>query len=169
MEGSAPNHWDMIGSRDFRGWHGLPEDASYAEFETRFPRLMDAEARGLLGTGNEVAYYRMHVAEGYPQHLKAWRQDAGLILVEATLPQLRGPLDELRAELGEPAALLDHTWDTYRVVEGARIHPARGIALFVGPEQQLLRLSLFAPCELADYLATRHHVTRLVERPLRES
>lgn len=164
-----PEVWNAIASRHFRGWQGLPGDADYAEFDARFPRLVDAEARGLLGSANEPAYYRVHVAEGYPQHLKAWRKDTRLVLVEATLPKLSDSLDELTSDLGEPAARLDYSWDVLQVPKGAKIYPGRGIALFIGPEQQLLRLSLFASCELADYLATRHYDTRLVERPLRES
>ena len=161
----APEAWDLIASRDFRSWRGLPAEAAYADFEARFPRLMDAEARGLLGTENAIGHYRMHTADGYPQHLKAWRSESRLILVEATLPQLRTPLEELIPELGEPAARLDFTWDVLRVSRGARIHPDRGIALFVGPERQLLKLSLFEAGELSGYLATRHHE----DRPPRES
>lgn len=168
MSKSAPDVWNAIAAREFRGWQGLPGDADYAEFDARFPRLVDAEARGLLGSANEVAHYRMHVAEGYSQHLKAWRQDTRLVLVEATLPKLRDSLDELTSELGEPEAWLDYSWDVLEVSRGARIYPRRGIALFAGPERQLLRLSLFSSCELADYLATRHYENRLVEQPLRE-
>jgi hypothetical protein len=108
-------------------------------------------------------------SRGYPQHLKAWRQGTRLVLVEATLPKLSGSLDELTSDLDEPAARLDYSWDVLRVPKGARIYPERGIALFICPEQQLLRLSLFASCELADYLATRHYDNRLVERLLRKS
>lgn len=157
--------WDAVATRDFRDWRGLPRDARYADFDARFPRLTDAEARGLLGSANEITYYRVHVAEGYPQHLKAWRQDTRLVLIEATLPVLATPLPELTAALGEPAALLDFRWDVLDVPEGVHVHPDRGIALFVGPEGQLLRLSLFAPCDLAEYMATRRTTDRLVERP----
>lgn len=108
----------------------------------------------------------MHVAEGYPQHLKAWYPGPHLVLIETTLPSLVHPVGELATEMGEPAAALDYWWDVLRVSGGARVYPERGIVLFIGPESQLLRLSLFTPCNLGEYLRTLHSETRMVELPL---
>lgn len=71
--------------------------------------------------------------------------------------------------MGEPAATLDYWWDVLRVSSGARVYPQRGIFLFIGPESQLLRLSLFTSCDLSEYLRTLHSETRMVELPLWET
>jgi len=165
----AASPLDHIARRDFREWRGLPHDAGYAEFEARFPRLVDAEAVGLLGTAHVPARYRIHVAEGYPQHLKAWYVDAHLILVEATLPQLASTVADLLEALGEPAARLDSSWGVLTVPGGLRVHPDRGIAVFVGPESQVLRVSLFAPGTPDDFTQRLRVESQVVERPLRES
>jgi hypothetical protein len=54
------------------------------------------------------------------------------------------------------------------VPEGSRVHPGRGLTLFVGPEGRALRVTLFAPCSLDDVpdrLSPQGEP--LVERPLR--
>jgi hypothetical protein len=160
--------WDAIARRDFTDWQGLPDDASYADFGARFPRLVDAEAVGLLGSQRVSARYRVHVADGYPQNLRAWYIGPRLVLVEASLPQLAGSTSDLLDGLGEPTTTIDFAWDVLTVPSGGHIHAERGISLFLGPESQVLRLSLYAPTDADGYLATLHHETALVERPLRE-
>ncbi|WP_433271533.1 hypothetical protein ACQPZF_12645 [Actinosynnema sp. CS-041913] len=161
---AEPGIWQHVDTGDFTGWPGLPADADYAEFDARFPRLVDGEARGMLGSSFELAYYTVHVAQRYPQHLKAWRQDTRLVLVEATLPNLATSPADLTAALGEPATRLNYHWDVLTVPEGAHVYPDRGITVCIGPEGQVLRLSLFTPCELDSYLRTRHHESRLIEQ-----
>ncbi|WP_433273107.1 hypothetical protein ACQPZF_18155 [Actinosynnema sp. CS-041913] len=166
MSNPDPQFRQHIETRDFRGWRGLPEDADYAEFQARFPRLVDADARGLLGSANEPAYFSVHIGDGYPQHLTAWRRDTRLLMVETELPRMVTPLDDLTAELGEPAARLDYFWGILTVPEGAHIYPGNGITLFIGPERQVLKFALFTPCDLEEYLRTRHHDPRMVPLPL---
>lgn len=161
--------WDAIALRDFLAWQGLPSPALYADFDARFPRLVDAEAVGLLGRTNVQARYRQHVGEGYPQHLRTWYAEERLVLIEAALPQLPYAAADLLAGFDSPAARLDFNWGVMRVAEGAQVHPQRGITLFVGPEGQILRLSLFTPCPLDVYLDTIHRTEELIERPLRRS
>lgn len=160
--------WDAIAGRDFRDWHGLPRYAAYAEFEQRFPRLTDAEASGFLGSANIRARYRVHTAPGYPQHLRGWYVGPELVLVEATLPQLTHSATDLLTALGEPAAQLESRWGVLDVPGGLKVYPRRGIAVFVGPESQVLRLYLFTPGQLEDFLQRLHYKSRLEERPLRE-
>jgi hypothetical protein len=102
--------------------------------------------------------YRMHVGEGYPQHLKAWFVELTVVLVEASLPQIADP-DGLIREFGEPAARLDSTWGVMTVRGGLHVYPDRGIALFIGPESQVLRVSLFAPTNLDDFVRQRKRPT----------
>jgi hypothetical protein len=161
--------WDAIARRDFLAWQGLPSPASYADFDARFERLVDAEGVGFLGRTNVRARYRRHVGEGYPQYLRAWYVDERLALVEAALPQLPYAAADLLAVFTSPAATLDFSWGVLAVPGGAHVHPERGITLFVGPEEQILRLSLYTPCLLDTYLDTIHRTEELIERPLRRS
>lgn len=160
--------WDAIARRDLRSWRGLPAGAPYADFTARFPRVVDAEALGLLGRAHDPARYTVHEGEGYSDNLTAWFQGPTLVVVEAARPRLAHSVDDLVAELGEPAARLDDRWGVLAVAGGNRIHPDRGLALFVGPEGQALRVTLFAPCGLDDYLDHVRPATEpLEERPLR--
>jgi hypothetical protein len=168
-DGSATSPWNAITERDFRRWWGLPESAAYADFDEHFPRLQDAEALGLLGARNMPRRYRIHVAQGYPHNLQAWFDGPTLVLVETKLPQLPYETGDLLEALGEPTALLDAHWGALRVVDGLRVHADRGIAVLVGPEFQVLELSLFAHSSLEGYLAHLHRESQLIERPLRES
>lgn len=158
--------WDAIAGRDLRGWSGLPPGVSYASFDARFPRFVDAEAVGRLGRTHEPAGYRVHVAEGYPDNLKAWFRGPTLVLVEAALPRLVHSVPDLMADLGDPADRLDDVWGVLTVPGGTRVYPGRGIAVFVGPEGQLLRVSLFAPVTLDEYLDRLRPTSELTERPL---
>jgi hypothetical protein len=157
--------WDAIARRDLRDWGGLPHQAQYEDFDTRFPRLVDDEGTGLLGAAKVPARYRMYVADGYPSNLQAWHVGQRLVLVEATLPELIAP-DELVSKLTVPTETLDFVWGVMRVADGAKIFPERGIVLYIGPEGQILRFSLFEPTTAAEYMRTLHYESELVELPL---
>jgi hypothetical protein len=159
--------WELLAGRDFRSWQGLPESARYADLDARFPRLTDAEGVGFLGSRPTKATFRVHVADGYPMNFRAWYDDGRLLLIQARLPRLATTAEELLAALGQPATLIDHTWDVLRVPNGLRIHPDRGIAVFLGPEEQVLELALFTPCPLAEYLERLHRDASPTERPIR--
>jgi hypothetical protein len=159
--------WDAVERADPAAWHGLPRPAPYASLERRFPRLVEQEARVLLGSENVEARYRVHTGERYPQNLTVAYLPAGdVVLVEAELPRLAQPVPEVLAALGEPAARLDVTWGVLTVPDGLLVWPERGLALAVGPEGQALRLSLFETMEVDTYLRTRHRTPApMTERP----
>jgi hypothetical protein len=158
--------WDAVERADFGAWTGLPSPAPYAGFERRFPRLVDGEARVLLGSEAVEARYRIHVGDAYPQHLRVSYAGDEIVLVEADLPRLAQPVPELLAALGEPAERLDDVWGVLRLPGGLHVHPERGIAVGVGPEGQVLHVELFAAGDLDTYLRTRRHgPAPLTERP----
>lgn len=162
--------WDAVARRDLVGWRGLPAHATVAEVDRRFPRVARAVGRGLLGHDRVPQLFGVHRAEGYPLDLMAWHDDRGrLLLLEAELPDLATPPSTppstLLADLGEPAATADHRWDVLDVPGGVRIHPDRGITVFVGPEGQVVRLLLYAPTDLATYLSRLHRAPTTIELP----
>ncbi len=107
------------------------------------------------------------VADGYPDNLTAWFLGPTLVLVEAALPSLAHPVADLLADLGDPEARLDDRWGVMTVAGGTRVYPGRGIAVFVGPEGQALRVSLFAPVTLDAYIDRLRRHSELTELPLR--
>jgi hypothetical protein len=156
LTSDATSIWDAVAARDYRGWRGIPASAPYAGLEARFPRLVEMAAPGRLGSAGRPVPYRYHVAYGYPQNLRVWFDGPLVALVQADLPHLAHRTGDLLADLGAPAARLDHRWDVVLVRGGARLYPDRGIAVFTDHASALVRLALFARCPLSEYLARLH-------------
>ena len=157
--------WVAISRRAFVGWRGLPANALAAEIDARFPRV-GGVGQGFLGKASAPARFTVHRAEGYPLDLMSWQDDDGrLLLVEAELPDLATPAEDLLADLGEPAATADHRWDVLDIPDGVHLHPDRGITVFVGPDRQVVRLLLYTRTDLALYLSHLHRVPTPTEYP----
>ena len=155
--------WKRVTDREFRDWQGLPAGVRYTDFDGRFPRLANAEAVGLMGRSLVSARYRMHVAEGYPQNLKAWFAAGQLLAVDAVLPDLAHSAEELRSALGDPSLRLDSVWEGSPMPGALQVFASRGVALLEGPGSQVLRLVLFRPDD--DFVKRVHTESRPVERP----
>ena len=147
-----------IAVRDFRTWHGLPQDCSYAEFDARFARMSDGHAVGNLGRTARMVSYRTHVVSGYKTGVHAWFEDDIIQLIELNFPSLPHPSSELSRSLGPAAAKIDYNLDIAVIPGGAWIYPNRGIALFVdGPLGEVMKIGVFHPCDLEYYLDSIHY------------
>jgi hypothetical protein len=111
----------------------------------------------------------MHVAEGYPHHLKVWFRDEAIALIEIRYPALPYPSNELLGQLGDPDARLDYYLDIMPVLKGALVFPTRGITLYLDSGlTEVMWITLYRSCTLAEYLEEIHPDTQMWELPVGE-
>lgn len=136
----------------FAGWVGLPRGCTMADVTDAFPLLNQGVGSGHLGRSQRQAEFRMVVAEGYAQPVRAWFDAGSLIMLDAEQPEPGFDLSGLLEKLGPPDALLDFFWDVIEIEKGERVYAARGIVFFVNPGNgRLLRLTVFNPTTLDEY------------------
>lgn len=161
--------WNTIAARDYRQWNGLPPECGYSKLDGAFKRLRNEYGQGTLGRSNNPALFRMHIAEAYSQGLKVWFADEHIRLVEIEFPALPYPLHELLQQIGEPETKLDYHLDIMPVPSGAWIYPARGLALYLDAgHANVMRLGLFPPCSIDEYLENVHPDAPIRELPIYE-
>lgn len=160
--------WKAVTARDYRNWKGLPAGCRVSQVDAALPRLRDEHGIGKLGKANHPAMFRMHVAQGYPRNLKVWFREDHVVLIEADLPKLAYPSSDLLKSLGEPEARIDTHLDVLPVSGGAWVYAKRGITVFLDVGlTEVMRLALYPPCSLKEYLEEVHPDRQMRERPVR--
>jgi hypothetical protein len=153
-----------IRARRFAGWAGLPRGCTPEElFGVPFD---DTWGDGLVGDELVPARTRLLDMEGYYRP-SAFVRDGVVVLFSGMNPQLAQPWDELRADLGEPDAVLDWVHATEPIPGGERVHARRGITVFVAADSdRVVHVAVYHPTKAVEYVRS----LRLghAKRPLRK-
>jgi hypothetical protein len=148
----------VIVTRDFREWHGLPEQASVEDLATI--SIVDAERRatGWLGESKRRTEWLPATVTGYDQGVRLWVEQGlnRIVLLDVERPSLKTELDVLIDAIGAPVAKLDSYLGTFRLQDSEWIFASRGLTLYVNPETgALLRLAVYPATDLEKY---RHNL-----------
>lgn len=133
----------------FVGWRGLPRGCTP---EALFGVAFD-ESWGLRKLGDEHDAARMRLLDlaGYYRPLANVR-DGAVVMFDGTNPVLDGGWSALSADLGTPDATRDFGYGSVTMAGGERIHAARGITVFLNPENQVVvHIAVYPATTLDDY------------------
>src|SRR5712691_11114765 len=135
-------------ARDFRGWSGLDPRTMLHDVAAAF-EVDDVPQPAVLGSDDREAGWVTVEAQGYPDGIRIWLDEMDVVLLDGPDPELSGALQPLLDELGEPEARLDSYLGTFRLADSEWVYPARGITVYVNPENMLfLRVAAYAPTTL---------------------
>jgi hypothetical protein len=141
-------------ARDFAHWAGLAPGTTVGDVAAAF-EVDDTPQPALLGSEDRAAGWVTVEADGYPEGLRVWLDETDVALLDGPDVELPGgaaDLAPLLAQLGEPAARLDSYLGTYRIEGSEWVYPARGLTVYVNPENMLLlRVVGYAPTDLDTY------------------
>lgn len=140
-----------IESRRFIGWRGLPTGCSPKSLFG--VALNDQWGEAHLGQRFEPARSHLLPVPGYYSPAAYVRDGVGA-LFDGSNPVLEGGWSALSADLGEPQARLDWVHSTVAMPAGELVYAARGITVFLNPENDaVVHVSLYAATTVDDYIA----------------
>ncbi len=146
--------YKAIETRDFVGWHGLPDLCNPGELFDNFPADLSKKATRPLGKSFKPAVSVTLDIAGYYRPTANMRDDV-LILFDGMNPELAGGFARLHADLGEPAARLDWFYGTLEMPTGEWVYPERGITVFLDTEaDKALHIALYPCADLDAYIST---------------
>src|SRR5262245_16483738 len=132
-------------ARDFRGWSGLDPRTMLHDVAEAF-EVDDVPQPGVLGSEERAAGWVTVAAGGYPEGIRVWLDQMDVLLLDGPDPELPEGLPALLDALGEPEARLDSYLGPLRVEGGEWVYAARGLTVYVNPENMLLlRLAGYGP------------------------
>lgn len=140
-----------IEARRFIGWQGLPPACT----PDQLVGVAFDETWGLRKLGDRFEPTRMRLLElaGYYRPLVNVR-DGAVVMVDGYNPELDGGWPALASDLGTPEASRDFVHGTTPMAAGEHIHAARGITVWVNPDNQfVVHVAVYAPTTVDDYLA----------------
>lgn len=138
-----------IHARRFVGWRGLPPGCAPERlFDVAFDETWGVRR---LGADRDTARMRLLELGGYYRPLASVR-DGTVVMFDGTNPELDGGWSALAADLGTPEATHDFVYGTVTMPGGERIHAARGITIFLNPENQMvLHIAVYSATTVDDY------------------
>lgn len=142
-----------IETHSLLGWTGFPADCTPDQL---FGIPFDAATWGVLPLGSEQTPSRTRRLElpGYHRPLARVR-DAHVIMFDAMRPALSADWPTLAADLGPPDGVFDFVFTSVLMPRGEHVYAARGITVFVNPENQLiLHIALYVPTTVDLYART---------------
>lgn len=155
--------------RDFRQWRGLSPHTSFADVAAVFEIDDDWRGAGTLGSERREATWASVGLEGYEKGVRVWLDENLVILIDGELTELATELSVLLQDTGEPEAKLESYLGTFPIPESEWVYAARGLTLYVNPENGiLLRVAVFVPTTLDVYRQRLRLDLQMRRLPLRE-
>lgn len=141
----------MILTRDFRLWRGMPEGCAWPGADEQRPEDPREWWARPLRSKQEGTWTHSSELQGYSKSAFTYlRRD--MILFDGQNPEMPCTGSELVKALGEPAAKLDWDAGTLPLPGMEWVWPERGIALYLGGDpDHVAHVALFASTTLEDY------------------
>lgn len=148
---TTPDPLRALVAVDLVDWHGLPR---LTVSELLGDRAEDAgRGPGALGEQRRPSTWLSMDAPAYRSGLRAWVVDDVVVAIEGRHPATPDGDPVAAPALGEPALRLDATLGRLTLDGAERVHPDRGIAVQVNPDNDLLlAVVVFPPCTAREYV-----------------
>src|SRR4030095_1355848 len=151
-------------AREFLNWHGLPESCTP---ESMFNLKIDQQW-GELKLGDHFEPARSHLLDltGYYRPI-VYARNGKVVMFDGMNPELKCEWNTLSADLGVPETTFDWTHGTVEMKKGERIYAARGITVFLNPENDfLVYISVYTPTTVEEYVnkLRPHRAKRILPR-----
>jgi hypothetical protein len=138
--------------RDLCDWRGLAPETSLADVAALFKVDEETRGRSQLGSERREAIWMSAMVEGYESGMRVWLDADDVLMLDAQYPQLVTDAPTLLHSVGEPEAKLDAYLGTFLLPGSEWVYPARGLTLYVNPENLvLLRLVVYVATTLDNY------------------
>ena len=155
-------------SRRFADWNGLAPGTRVDDVAAALDLDRGWHGTGALGSERRPTDWLSAQAEGFPKGVRVWVEGESVRLLDAEGVALSDTTDALLDSLGAPEAELESYLGTLPIAKSERVHPARGLTVYLNPENRLLlRVAAYAPCSLDEYLCGLRLDLRMVRLPPR--
>jgi hypothetical protein len=124
---------ESFARRELGDWRGLPEGTRLADLAGVVEVDPEYAGRGLLGNTFAAADWVGASADGFPHGIRIWRRGEDVVLLDAEGAQPADDLDELLAELGEPAVRREAWLGPVKVDGSEWVYPQRGLTIYTIP------------------------------------
>lgn len=154
--------------RDFAEWKGLSASCTPAVIAEYAHSDLSNLGQFRLGKERRLASFKMLAFGGYAAPAKLWFRGDTTCCIEVESPALEG-VDEVLSKLGEPVAKLDYYFDVMHNRGGEYVYADRGLTLFMSSNRSnVVKLWVYVPMSLDDYIRDLHHEEPPREEQLRE-
>lgn len=167
MPDRAIDALQALARRDLSGWTGLPADTSLADVRAVFELDESWQGEAPLGSGRIRTPWLAAGAPGFDEGLSVWVDGPRVLMIDARYPVLPVSPQTLLDAFGPPAERLDSYLGPLPIAGAEQVFPERGITLYINPDNgKLLRVAVFSPVTLADYMSRLRLDLRTTRLPL---
>jgi hypothetical protein len=140
--------------RDLSGWRGLAEGTTLADLKALVEVDEGFAGRAQLGSGYVPTDWVAAVVDGFPDGIRVWLREGIIVLLDAQRFSLRGSLEDLLAERGEPAARWQASLGPLPLAGSEWAFPESGLTLYLDSKAAWLdRVLAYPPTTLNEYEA----------------
>ncbi len=167
MSDRALDALKTLARRDLSDWTGLPADTTLADVRTVFELDESWQGESRLGSARIPTAWLAAGAPGFDEGLSVWVDDSKVLMIDARYPTLPVSPQALLEHFGPPAECLESYLGPLPIESAEQVFPEHGITLYINPDNgKLLRIAVFNPVSLAEYLRRLRLDLRTTRLPL---